>query len=220
MGIISLEQENRLLWLGRYSERVYTTICLFFTAYDSIIDDLNITYDQFCKQIDIPDIYGSKEVFRKNYPFDESDPNSILSNLNRAYDNAIVLREGIGSETLSYIQLAIYAMNKAKISKAPLIELQKVTDNLLAFWGIVDDIIESEQVRNIIKTGKYIERVDLFGRLKKCKKDLIREVDRLVSSIKHSGMSYHEKRLENLKKLVVDTEMDYYKIVQEVEAIL
>ena len=43
------------------------------------------------------------------------NPDSIISNLNRAYDNAIVLRESIGSETLSFIQLAIYEMNKAKI---------------------------------------------------------------------------------------------------------
>ena len=44
------------------------------------------------------------------------NPDSIISNINRAYDNAIVLRESIGSETLSYIQLAIYDMNRAKLS--------------------------------------------------------------------------------------------------------
>ncbi|MEE3395254.1 MAG: hypothetical protein VZQ97_04965, partial [Candidatus Onthomonas sp.] len=33
---------------------------------------------------------------------------SVYSNLIRAYDNAIVLREEIGSLTLSYIQLAVY----------------------------------------------------------------------------------------------------------------
>lgn len=69
------------------------------------------------------------------------NPDSIISNLNRAYDNAIVLRESIGSETLSFIQLAIYEMNKAKKSKSPVVELQKVNDNLLAFYGTVDDQI-------------------------------------------------------------------------------
>ena len=39
----------------------------------------------------------------------------------RTYDNAVVLREEIGSETLSYIQLAVYEMNRAKESSAPLI---------------------------------------------------------------------------------------------------
>lgn len=85
MGIISLEQKDRLLWLGRYSERVYTTIRLFFMAYDSFIDDLNITYEELCRQLDIPDVYGSKKEFCKKYAFDEEDVNSIFSNLNRAY---------------------------------------------------------------------------------------------------------------------------------------
>ena len=78
----------------------------------------------------LPDIYGSKEDFLKKYPFDETNPDSIISNLNRAYDNAIVLRESISTEALSYIQLAIYEMRKAAESKAPLFELQHVLDEL------------------------------------------------------------------------------------------
>lgn len=220
MGIISLEQKDRLLWLGRYSERVYTTIRLFFMAYDSFIDDLNITYEELCRQLDIPDVYGSKKEFCKKYAFDEEDVNSIFSNLNRAYDNAIVLREELGTETLSYIQLAIYDMNKAKISKAPLIELQKVKDNILAFWGIADDVIASDKVRNIIKTGKRIERVDIYARLKRPREDLKCEVDRLVPRIAKSGLDYDKDKVENIKRLVEETEIDYYKIVKEVESIL
>ena len=37
MGIISVEQTDRLYWLGRYTERVYTTMRLFFTTYDTKI---------------------------------------------------------------------------------------------------------------------------------------------------------------------------------------
>lgn len=51
----------------------------------------------------------------------------------RAYDNAIELRGEIGSDTLSYIQLAVYEMNRAKLSEAPLTGLQKVVDNIAAF---------------------------------------------------------------------------------------
>jgi predicted deacylase len=56
-------------------------------------------------------------------------------------------------------------MNKAAKSKSPLIELQKVNDNVLAFYGIADDRIDSENVRNIIKAGKRIERIDMYARL-------------------------------------------------------
>ncbi len=78
MGIISLEHTDRLYWLGRYSERVYTTLRLYSNSYDRMIDEIADSYQEFCKRIDIPDVYGSKDVFRKNYPFDETNPDSIL----------------------------------------------------------------------------------------------------------------------------------------------
>lgn len=220
MGITSVEQTNRLFWLGRYSERVYTTLRLYYNSFDMMIDEITDSYTEFCRMVDIPDVYGSKEVFKENYPFDEDNPDSIFSNLNRAYDNAIVLREEIGSEALSYIQLAIYDMNKAKISRAPLIEMQRVIDNILAFWGIVDDSIDSEQVRNIIKTGKRIERIDLYARLGIERKELVREIHRLIPRIERSGMEYRKDKLDKLKELVAEPEIDYYKIVYEVESIL
>ncbi|MBO5145231.1 MAG: alpha-E domain-containing protein [Lachnospiraceae bacterium] len=224
MGIISLEQTNRLYWLGRYSERVYTTIRLYSKCYDDMIDDIGDNYGGFCKMLEIPNIYSDKEDFNARYGFDENDPNSILSNLMRAYDNAIVLREEIGSETLSYIQLAIYAINKAKISRAPLLELQNVEDNILAFWGIADDFIDSETTRNIIKTGKRIERIDLYGRLKIGSKELKREFHRMETRLIRSGMDYDKSCLEQLRTLIEEiddnTAIDYHSIVKQVEELV
>ncbi len=220
MGIISVEQTNNLLWLGRYSERVYTTLRLYSNSFDIMIDEITDSYKEFCEMIDIPDVYGSKEEFQKKYPFDETNADSIISNLNRAYDNAIVLREEIGSEALSYIQLAIYDMNKAKLSKAPLIEMQHVIDNILAFWGIADDSIDSSQVRNIIKTGKRIERVDLYARLGIKRSELIREIGRLAPRLEKSGMAYRKDKIDILKSLAQEEEINYYRMVYEVESIL
>lgn len=220
MSIISYEQADRLYWLGRYSERVYTTIRLYFDSFDELIDGSGDLYRSFCRSIDIPDVYGSMEVFEERYPFDSADPNSIMSNLTRAYDNAIELRDEIGSEVISYIQLAIYAMNKAKISKAPLIEMQKVMDNILAFWGIADDSIDSEHARNMIKAGKRIERIDLYGRLKMPRKELLREIKRLIPRIERSGLAYNKDNLMLLKELAEAPVIDYYGIVATVEAIV
>ena len=38
MGIISVENTDRLYWLGRYTERVYSTIKIFESRFDSMID--------------------------------------------------------------------------------------------------------------------------------------------------------------------------------------
>ena len=160
MGIISVENLDRLFWLGRYSERVYTSARLFADSFDRMIDMDMDNYAAFCRQLDIPNIYSSREDFCNRYISDENDPNSIYSNLMRAYDNAIVLRNEIGSEPITYIQLSVYDMKKSRVSRAPLVGLQKVEDNILAFWGIVDDMIENENIRNVIKIGKRIERLD------------------------------------------------------------
>ena len=220
MGIISVEQADHLFWLGRYTERVYTTLRLYFPSFDSMIDETVDSYQTFCESIDIPDIYSSKEDFLMRYPFDADNPDSIISNLGRAYDNAVVLRESIGSEALSYIQLAVYDMNKAAVSKSPLIELQYLVDHILSFWGIADDQIDSEQVRNMIKAGKRIERIDLYARLKVSGEELIREVCRMIPRVERSGLIYDKARLEQMKSLVENSDLDYYKIVSNVEAII
>ncbi len=220
MGIISVEQADHLFWLGRYTERVYTTLRFYFPRFDSMIDEKVDSYQTFCESIDIPNIYSSKEDFLRRYPFDADNPNSIISNLNRAYDNAIVLRESIGSETLSYIQLAVYDMNKAAVSKSPLIELQYLLDHILSFWGIADDQIDSEQVRNMIKAGKRIERIDMYARLKVSREELIREVCRMIPRVERSGLVYDKVKLGQMKSLVENPDLDYYKIVSNVEAIV
>ena len=220
MGIISVEHTDRLLWLGRYSERVYTTLKLFANYFDSMIDLNSDEYERFCKSQDIPNIYTSIEDFADRYCFDGEDPNSIYSNLMRAYDNAIVLREEIGSETLAYIQLAVYAMNKAAASDAPLVKLQRVTDNIVAFWGLADDSIDNKNVRDLIKLGKRIERIDIYSRLKMDSSELRREMKRLNTRIIAVNIRYSHKGLMHLNYLVEEESPDYKEIVKEVEALI
>ena len=220
MGIISIEHTDRLFWLGRYSERVYTTLKIFADQYDSMLDLKEKEYKEFCIRQDIPDIYRSAEDFAQRYCFDEDDPNSIISNLARAYDNAVVMREEIGSMTLSYIQMAVYAMNKAKQSDAPIFELQHVRDNIVAFWGIVDDSIDDEHVRSMIKLGKRVERLDIYARMHMDKEELLREAGKLNRRIDRTGLNYSRKCLAHINYLVQEDEIDYKELVKEVEELM
>ena len=220
MGIISVEHTDGLFWLGRYTERVYTTIKYFGKCFDTLIEKTNHEFDSFCKNLEIPNIYSSGDEFVYSYCFDDRNPDSILSNLMRAYDNAIILRESIGSETLAYIQLAVYDIQKAKISRAPMIELQHVSDNILAFWGLVDDYIPDENTRNIIKIGKRIERIDLYARLRYSRTDMIREVSRLSGRLPRTRLEVDEPTLKRLEYLVYQNEMKYDEIVEAVESVV
>ncbi len=223
MGTVSLENTDRLYWLGRYSERVYTTIRLFAASFDRLLDqtgtDMELI-DRFCRNLEIPNIYRSREDFFTRYCFDETDPNSIYSNLLRAYDNCVTLREEIGTETVAYIQLALYELQKASQSSAPLVELQRVDDNILAFWGMVDDDIDSENVRNIIKVGKRIERLDLYVRLRRPAVEIRREAHRLAGRIPRTDLRYDEEKLQALVTLAEADQPDCPALLREVEAFL
>lgn len=220
MGVKSIINTDRLYWLGRYSERVYTTLKLFERSFDVLIEQYGGDHREFCAKLEIPDIYSDKDDFIGKYAFSDADPNSIMSNLRRGYDNAIELREEIGSECLSFIQLAIYEMEAAQKSDAPGLHFQKVTDCILAFWGCVDDQIDDENTRNIIKIGKRVERLDLYARLHRSREEIQREIDRLAGRIDRTDLIYSRDNLLALCALAVRPELDYHAIVATAEALV
>ena len=199
MPVISAENSERLFWLGRYSERAFTGLRVFSEKF-SLMQAGNEAARMTC--------------------FDENNPESLASSLNRAYDNAIVLRDEIGSDTFSYIQLAVYEMKNASHSRTPLLGLQKVIDNIAAFWGMADDNIDDEYARSIIKLGKRVERVDLYARMNANSEDIRREIRRLGYSIAKTGLHYNPETLEKLNALASEAKLDYRSIVREVESLV
>ena len=190
MSILSFGNSERLFWLGRYSERVYTGIRAL----------------------------SGRSVERKC--FDESNPESLYCSLMYAYDNAIVLRDEIGSEAFSYIQMAVYEMNSAKKSPAPMLNLQKVNDNIAAFWGMADDVISDENVRGIIKLGKRIERVDLYARGNAGNDEIQREVTRLTYRIEKTGLHYNPETLSALNELAEGENINRPEVIRMVESLI
>lgn len=193
MSILSFGNSERLFWLGRYSERVYTGIRALSGTLDS-------SAERKC--------------------FDESNPESVYCSLMFAYDNAIVLRDEIGSEAFSYIQMAVYEMNSAKKSPAPMLKLQKVNDNIAAFWGMADDVISYENVRGIIKLGKRIERVDLYARGNAGKDEIRREVTRLTYRIEKTGLHYNPETLSALNELAEKENVNRPEMIRMVESLI
>lgn len=217
MGIISLEQQDQLYWLGRYTERVFTTIAIFEKCFDLMIDQNDQSWISFCRDLEIPNIYSSREDFIERYGFDEQNPDSLVSNLLRGYDNAIILRETIGSPALSYIQLAVYDMRRAAASDAPVLELQKVTDHIAAFWGISDDSIEDDTVRDLIRTGRRVERVDLYARLHIDDEKMTGAIRRLTAYRLIKDRLASSPHVQKLNAFLESQSMNYNGIIYEVE---
>lgn len=161
---ISSAKANYLYWMGRYAERVYLSLHMLRKHHDLMIDQDGNAYIDYCNKMSISNQYATEEQFLYSYLYDTENPVSIIRMLHLLNDNAILIREEITSETLSYIQMSIYFMENAKKENKILSELQTITDYMLAFWGSVDERIAKLDIRRTIKYGKFVESADIHIR--------------------------------------------------------
>lgn len=222
MGVVSIEKANHLFWLGRYTERVFTTLKGFVSVYDNMLDSDPTAYKSYCESIGIADIYQSKDDFIARYMNDTSDPNAIVNSLYRAYDNGIVLREEIGSETLGYLQMAISCFEEYASGSFSLYRYQRVLDFLYAFWGCADDCVADETSRNILKCGRYMERLDLYLRMKVSYPKIEKEYSKLKNRMEKSRIAVNETAKIRLSEILGEKEewqKEYREAINSLEGL-
>ena len=205
MGTISLERSDHLYWLGRYTERVYTTLKALQSLYDRMIDR-NAGYDDYLRSFGLADIYHSKREFMRSFLYDRNNPGSVASSLERAYDNGIVLREEITTEAFSFLQVAKDTLLKSEQSSNTRLSLLPLEDVLFGFWGCIEDKMYNEESRNIIFVGKSMERLDLYLRLKYPFEEVDKEFHRLCKVLhrmpKDTPYRYNTSYLSDLVEIL------------------
>lgn len=198
---ISAMKANRLYWLGRYEERVYMTLHLLRQCYDRMIDGDAADYEEFWLKLDASGTYDSADEFRFGMLYDDKNPNSIISEMNFAKDNAILLREDITSETLSFIEMSIAHMNKCKAnSEMNITAMQPITDWSLAFWGSVFQRLHNPKIISLIVIGRNVEYIDMlirfgypFDRIRQSYNEVKaygKDVNRIFDSVIESQLDY------------------------------
>ncbi|MFT9055414.1 MAG: alpha-E domain-containing protein [Ethanoligenens sp.] len=185
MGTISITQAEKLYWLGRYAERAYTLIGLLVRYYDRMLDADAGAYRDYCSKLSIPDIYRDKSDFLHRMLSETSNEASIAFALGQANSNAMLLRDRLATETVSYIQSSYNAVQRKFQSTITVAAIRDVQSLLLAFWGAVDDLILADDVRDFIKAGKYTERVDIYTRFASDSETLDAAKRRLARSLAH-----------------------------------
>ena len=211
MGTISLEHSDRLYWLGRYTERFFTTIKALGRQIDKMIGTEH-GYNDYIDCFGIPDVYSDNMEFIRSLLFDKNNSNSAVYSLERAYDNGIVLREEISTDSLSFIQMAMDTLSKAEQSNNVRLALLPLEDIIYGFWGSINEHIYDDEIRNIIYIGKTIERLDLYIRMKYpfdiVEKEFIRLCKNLNRVPKGTPYRYSTKYLSDLVE-ILGTEEDY-----------
>ncbi len=159
--IISPKKANNLFWLGRYEERVYLTMELLNNCFDKMIDGSVSEYEHLLHKLcPSSDGFTAKD-FAAFILFNESSPCTVAYALNRAKDNAIMLREEISTETLSFIEMSIAMLERYKNEGSNLSLLQPISDWSLSFWGAADHNIINRKELYMMLVGKNIEKIDM-----------------------------------------------------------
>lgn len=168
MGIITLSKVDSLWWLGRYTERVFTTLKTFFPYYDTCLDHEPERFRVFSDALDLNADMTDFDSFLYDFLYSKANVNSVCSSMNAAFDNAVMLRPEIGTDTLAYIELALNELRDSKASAEGRLDKQRaVGDHLLTFWGALEDGGSNPDVKAFVMAGKYVERIDLYSRFKK-----------------------------------------------------
>ena len=220
MDTMSVNKASRLFWLGRYYERVATTLAYLWKWYDRMIDDESIDYAAFCSALEISCAYENAEGFMHDYVFDRENPESLRASADAMLGNGMMLRETIGSRTLAYLELAVGALESGKDSVNPTLPLQRVIDCIMAFRGSYDDCIGDENVRNIIKCGAGVERLSLYLRLAWRTELITPEIGKLLKRMNRTSLAPSPDALRLL--LTVPTEIpseEYASVLDAVETL-
>jgi len=164
-NLISATKANCLFWLGRYEERVYITLHLLRKCYDRMIDGELEDYAPLWTRLDINGVYKTNEEFALGMMYDSANCASVISAQTKAMDNAILLREDIMSETLSYLEMSVALLKKCSERKEiNVTELQPVIDWSLAFWGSAEQRLRNHKALYIMMLGRNVENLDMLVR--------------------------------------------------------
>ena len=163
--VISANKANSLFWLGRYEERVYITLHIMRKCYDKMIDGEMEDYQPFWQKLDPFGVYQTNDEFTLGMMYDEGNPSSVMSTQNKAMDNAILLREEITSETLSYPEMSVALLKEcSKKQETNVMTLQPVIDWSLAFWGAAEQRLQNHKAQYIMMIGRTVENLDMLLR--------------------------------------------------------
>ena len=198
MGSLSLARADRLLWLGRYMERSLTTIEFVVATYDKALDSTEGNWKGQLEELGFDERSDDPLTFFQDCLFDPDNQSSLAHSIAVAYDNAVHLRDIIGSETVSYVQMGYDSVAAAQNGREPLLDLQTTVDNIMAFKGCVDDYVHDDAARNVIKSGISLERMDLCARLAYDLDDLPHQAHMLAIRTSRTGMPYDERRLRSV----------------------
>jgi uncharacterized alpha-E superfamily protein len=113
--------------------------------------------------------------------FDESNPNSLISCLTRARENARGIREVISSEMWEHLNTLYWSIRSnetaTSFAEAPDLLFDQIISGSMLFQGLTDQTLGHDQRWFFAQLGKYFERISVTCRILRNKHEILREAE-------------------------------------------
>jgi len=178
---------NACFWLSRYRERAEFTARVVDVNLYTLLDASHLYADIAADWLPIVQINGCQHLFSgatartfnlstvlDTLCLDTANPNSIVSCIRLARENARQAREQISSESWEQINTMYHALNR--LSKADLLDrphdlLQEVKNGALLMQAMADQTMMHGEGWHFIQLGRYLERANTTCRLLTARSD-------------------------------------------------
>jgi uncharacterized alpha-E superfamily protein len=113
--------------------------------------------------------------------FDRANPNSLLSSITAARENARSIREQVSAEMWEHINSLYWSLvgdeAKAKFEDSPQELFRSIINASMLFQGLTDETLSHGQGWLFCELAKHLERVDVTCRIIGTKLDILREAE-------------------------------------------
>ncbi|TRX49198.1 alpha-E domain-containing protein [Fulvivirga sp. M361] len=170
---------DSIYWLGRYVERAENYARFIDVNLNLLLDlppGLNEQWEPLVTVTGDKDWYTSKynNFSRDNVvffmTFDEENPNSIISSISRARENARIIRENLARESWEKLNELYYIVKNAKKKKVwlkndPRVFFEQIKYGIQLIYGIADNSVSRTEGWYFSQIGQFLERADKTSRI-------------------------------------------------------
>lgn len=173
---------NSLYWMSRYLERAENTARIADASLQLLLDFRDLDDDRLARHwTPIVQSLGEEERFQALYPkaggqavteflvFRPDNPNSIVSAIAQARENARVVRDQITADTWEEINRLHLFLRSGQARRlwqsAPDEFFSEIKRSSLYLQGLMLATVPQTETWHFLQTGKYLERADKTTRL-------------------------------------------------------
>lgn len=185
--LLTANVANGLYWLGRYLERIESTLNEIIITFDDIIDVDKTSGKKLFKRLEIDIKYKNANDFLSQAVFGDHEAN-IYTLISYIRENAIICRayldlNAFGS-IIEFSETLKQANNDNFVIDCSFVE--KMSSRVSEIWGELTRKQERNTSDYFIRLGKLVEKVDFHLRLKRDKSFslvIMDEIDIIVSRL-------------------------------------